>query len=66
MFEEVPKVDFAVKNEQGDVIFRDALVFRTMSELRNCSLAEREAMMQERYNNWLEGKNAPVEPVEEE
>ena len=63
MFEETPKVDFAVKDENGNVVYRDAIVYSSMAELRADSKEEREAKFQERYNNWLaiQQNNAPVE-----
>lgn len=46
MFDETPKIDFTVKDDSGLVIFRDALIFSSMSELRNTSSDERQAIMQ--------------------
>lgn len=51
MFEETPKVEFTV-TENGVTVYRDAIIFESMAELRNTSQAEREAMFQERYDNW--------------
>ena len=51
MFEETPKIEFTV-NEGGKTIYRDAIVFESMAQLRNTSEAERQAMFQERYNQW--------------
>lgn len=62
MFEETPKIDFSIKDENGIVLFRDALIFSSMSELRNTSSAERQQMMQQRYNDW----KASLENVEQE
>ena len=63
MFDETPKVDFSVKDENGNVVYRDAIVYSSMAELRADSKEEREAKFQERYNNWLaiQQNNAPVE-----
>lgn len=58
--EECVQVPFNYKDENGNVIFRDSLTF-TLSEYRNISAAEREAMMQTRYENWLYTKANPVE-----
>lgn len=52
MFEEIPKVEFTV-TEDGVTVYRDAIIFESMSELRNTSQAEREAMFQERERNIL-------------
>lgn len=61
MFEEIPKVDFAVKDDNGNVVFRDSIVYGTMAELRNDSVVEREAKFQQRYDNWLTAINTPPE-----
>ena len=61
MFEEVPKVDFAVKDENGNVIYRDAIVYASMADLRADSKAEREAKFQERYDNWLAIQQNPIQ-----
>lgn len=74
--EEIPQVVFTFTNEDGTV-YRDALTFSSMSELRNCSTEERRELMQERYDDWKEAiampqEEAPqevpeeTEPVEEE
>lgn len=52
MFDETPKIDFTVKDDSGLVIFRDALIFSSMSELRNTSSDERQAIMQKRYDDY--------------
>ena len=57
MFDEAPKVDFSVKDENGNVVYRDAIVYSSMAELRNDSEAERQAKFQERYDNWLANIN---------
>lgn len=57
MIEETPKVDFSITDESGEVVFRDSIVFTSMAELRNTSQAEREAIMQERYQNFLAAIN---------
>lgn len=59
MFEETPKIDFTVKDENGIVVFRDALIFSSISEMRNTSQAERQALMQQRYEAWQEVMNNP-------
>lgn len=64
MFEETPKVDFSVKDENGNIVYRDAIVFNSMAELRNTSQAEREVLFQERYDNWVALQNQ-VEPTPE-
>ena len=63
MFEETPKVDFSVLDENGNVIYRDAIVYSSMAELRADSATERQAKFKERYDNWLaiQQNNAPVE-----
>lgn len=61
MFEEIPKVDFSVSDADGNVIFRDALVFQSMAELRNTSEAERKVMMQQRYDNWVANQTTEEE-----
>jgi hypothetical protein len=53
MFEETPKVDFTVKDAEGNVVYRDAIVYSSMAELRADSAAERQAKFQERYDNWV-------------
>lgn len=65
MFEEIPKVDFTVKDENGNVIYRDAIVYESMAELRADSAAERQAKFQERYDNWVALQNQ-AEPTPEE
>lgn len=65
--EEYPQVPFSYRDEEGNVIFRDALVFSSMAELRSTSKEEREVMMEERYQNWLVVKSTPgVDAPEEE
>lgn len=59
---------FSIVNPDG-TLFRDSLTFSTAAEFRATSAAEREAMQQERYDNWLEAVNNPPEeeiPLEEE
>lgn len=66
--EEIPQVVFTFTNEDGTV-YRDALTFSSMSELRNTSVNERMEMMQERYDNHRAvieaAQNAPQEVPEE-
>lgn len=59
MFEETPKVDFSVSDENGNIIFRDAIVYSSMAELRADSAAEREAKFQARYDDWVALQNQP-------
>ena len=40
MFEETIKIDFTIKDDKGIVVFRDALIFSSISQLRNTSTAE--------------------------
>ena len=61
MFEETPKVDFSVKDENGNVIYRDAIVYSSMAELRADSKTERESKMQARYDNWLAIQQNPIQ-----
>jgi len=65
MFEETPKVDFSVKDEQGNVIYRDAIVYSNTAELRADSAAEREAKFQARYDDWLYRQTNPVQSEEQ-
>lgn len=64
-FDETPKVDFEVKDENGKVIYRDAIVYASMAELRADSAAERQAKFQERYDNWVIASTTPTEAPEE-
>lgn len=65
--EESIQLPFHIKDADGNIIFRDALTFATVSEFRNTSEAEREAMQQQRYENWQAAiqyaKDHPEEPV---
>lgn len=61
MFDETPKVDFSVKDENGNVIYRDAIVYASMADLRADSKAEREAKFQERYDNWLANQQNAIQ-----
>ena len=61
MFDETPKADFSVKDENGNVIYRDAIVYASMADLRADSKAEREAKFQERYDNWLANQNNAIQ-----
>lgn len=63
-FDEIPKIDFSVQVD-GVTVFRDALIFESMDELRNTSKAEREVMFQERYNNFLIASQGQPETPEE-
>lgn len=60
MQEESPQIPFNYKDENGNVIFRDALIFTSISDLRNTSKAEREEMMEQRYQTWLQARNTPT------
>jgi hypothetical protein len=64
MFEETPKVDFTVTVD-GKVVYRDAIIFDSIAQLRSTSQVEREAMFQARYDNWLATVEAQ-QSVEEE
>ena len=46
------KLDFEVDAGNG-IVLRDAISFSSISELRNTSKEEREALIQERYDNFL-------------
>lgn len=70
--EEAIQLPFIAKDQDGNPIFRDALTFESITDLRNTSKAEREAMMQQRYDGWQAAieaaKNIPAEeqtPAEE-
>lgn len=65
MFDEIPKVEFTV-TENGVTVYRDAIIFDSMAELRNTSQAEREAMFQERYDNWKATVAEQVQASEEQ
>lgn len=68
-FEETPQVVFEVKDEEDNVVYRDAITYTSMSELRNDSVNERQAKFQARYDAWLllleESQNAPPQDMEE-
>lgn len=66
IFDEIPQVIFEVKDDEGNVIYRDAITYATMAELRADSKAEREAKFQERYDAYLVAINTPTEPPVEE
>lgn len=66
MFEETPKVDFSVTDEQGNVVYRDSIVYETMADLRADNIAEREAKFQARYDNWGAMQNQPPQDQEEQ
>lgn len=63
-FDETPQVVFEV-TENGEVVYRDAITYASMSELRNDSAAERQAKFQARYDNWLSIINNPITTPEE-
>lgn len=65
MFDEIPKVEFTA-TENGVTVYRDAIIFDSMAELRNTSQAERQAMFQERYDNWKAIVEAPIDQEEPE
>lgn len=66
-FDEIPQVIFEAKDADGNVEYRDAIVYDTMAELRADSATERQAKFQARYEKWLEIVNTPpVEPIPEE
>lgn len=66
MFEEIPKVEFTV-TENGVTVYRDAIIFESMAELRDTSQEEREALFQERYDNWKNALDSQTqEQVEEQ
>ena len=60
MFDETPKVDFSVSDADGNIVYRDAIVYASMAELRNDSTAERQAKFQARYDAWLEAQANPL------
>lgn len=64
MFEETPKVDFSVTDAEGNVVFRDAIVYASMAELRADSKVEREAKFQARYDAFLEAQANPIQGEE--
>ena len=61
IFDETPQVVFEVV-EDGEVVYRDAITYATMAELRNDNTSERQAKFQERYDNWVVIKNTPGGP----
>ena len=63
--EEYPVIPFHFRDDNGDIIFRDSLTFSSMSELRNASAAERQAMMNERFNAYLDLLAAAAREVPE-
>lgn len=63
--EEYPVIPFHFRDDKGDIIFRDSLTFSSMSELRNTSTAERQVMMNERYNAYLDILAAAAREVPE-
>lgn len=56
---------FKVLDEDGNIVFRDALIFANATEFRNTSQSEREVMQQERYDNWQAAIEAGAEDSEE-
>jgi len=63
--EEQPILPFSVKDEDGNVVYRDSLTFPDVTAMRNASKAEREEAMQQRYEEWLaikeEAESTPQE-----
>lgn len=67
IFEETPKVDFEVKDDDGNVIYRDSITYASMAELRNDNTLERQAKFQARYDQWLIVSSTPTEsPIVDE
>lgn len=66
--EEQPILVFSVKDDDGNVVYRDSITFRNITEMRNTNQAERQTLMQARYQEWLrlkeEAENSP--PIDEE
>lgn len=62
-FEETPQVIFEAV-EAGEVVYRDAITYATMVELRNDNLQERQAKFQARYDDWLIVSTTPTESIE--
>lgn len=64
--EENVQLPFTIKDENGQVLFRDALIFQSVSELRNTSEQERQTLMNARYQAHLDAieysANNPSEP----
>lgn len=65
--EEAPVLPFTIKDAEGNILFRDSIHFDSVTELRNASHAERETLMQERYQTYLDfiEQQANIAPVEE-
>lgn len=66
VFDEIPQVVFEVKDDNGNVIYRDSITYTSIAELRADSKAEREAKFQERYDQYLIAVSTPTEPPVEE
>lgn len=66
IFDETPQVVFEVKDADGEVLYRDAITYGSMAELRDDNAQERQAKFQERYDNWLIVSTTPTEAPEEE
>lgn len=64
-FDETPQVVFEVKDENGEVVYRDAITYASMAELRADNAQERQAKFQARYDAYVIAKNTPTEPPEE-
>ena len=58
-FDETPQVVFEVKDDDGNVIYRDAITYATMAELRQDNAAERQVKFQQRYDDWLVASTTP-------
>lgn len=65
VFDEIPQIVFEVKDDNGNVIYRDSITYSSMAELRADSKAEREAKFQERYDQYLIAVNTPTNPEAE-
>jgi hypothetical protein len=59
-FEETPQVVFEVKDAGGNIVYRDAITYETMAELRADSKAERETKFQARYDAYIIARDAPT------
>lgn len=67
-FDETPQVVFEVKDDNGVVVYRDAITYVDMAELRNDNAQERQAKFQARYQAHLDAiqyaQDHPEQPEE--
>lgn len=64
--EEQPILTFVMRDMVGRVTYRDSLTFESIAQMRATSKAERQKMMQDRYDEWWKLKQKAKKEAQSE